>query len=794
MSLATSGGMSMSAGAAGGGLAMAHQAQAMVRPAAQPPPGAQIPGATSGLGGPPGLCAALGADLVDKNQLSMRQAKNMSHLPVVAIDIYGTDPMVASFPPKPEEPDLSLRATIVGKLQAEVSFKKNEESHKVLRKYLSKDKSYEDLKKSSLSASNGDEVITLKKPHQWMGMRRLQDTPDFVKDNNHVVKASSNNTGGAIAAISEEASLECLHVTNGTLDGLSAPKEDDFDRVVYKIRLANSKKALTVLPEEATNLILAMAQTSVARKNALEDDPLDYPLALALPAWACHDTSMEAWMDSVPGAVFFQRSIAALCGALLPPLKEPQNALLTRITNVTRALLSEHQRRNDGTEFDYEPLVVIAGITNDGIECTAVQISNIQENIPSCVFGNYKILCNVSYPTVSGLEKVEDCMQKVYNIIGDVAPELDGPVGIVSYATNKDQLSGLTKKLESSRKNLDTWEKVPVLPARLDCVATGIAILGGVTHGRLARLYTAASGKPKPALALQISNVAPTEVGVRMSYKKGVWAPVKTIFAFDRRVPAGPYGIDLTAAQCAAYLQVGAGDQYAWDSDELTDAVDTALKDIEGKEGIPKREVAALAFKIQIVQRLTRDSDWVNVGGETMPLTKTEYEGEKEKLIACEHIVLELSVNSTGAITQSLVGKLESVVQAVVTSRNSKIRYWIGIILAIAFFGGFLLKSYWEESVFERDTRRLLEYYKHAMPGSLSDGDRQNARYLVWKYRGKAKVLWRRLEKKYDIPVLMAHEWEDWVDPNAKEEEEIVEEVDLDLDEQDDEDDSKKDL
>jgi len=789
MSLAASGGMSAGA-AVGGGLAMAHQAQAMVRPSAQPPPGAQIPGSLGG-GGPPGLCAALGADLVDKNQLSMRQAKNVSHLPVVAIDIYGTDPMVASFPPKPEEPDLSTRATIVGKLQAEVSFNKNEDSHKILRKYLSKDKSYEDLRKSSLCASKGGNATTLEKPHQWMGMRRLQDTPDFIKDNNPVVKASSNGVGGATAAISEEASLECVHVTNGTLDGVSAPKGDDFDRVVYKIRLANSKKAVTMLPEEATNLILAMAQTSVARKNAIEEDPLNYPVALALPAWACHDAAMEAWMDSVPGAVYYQRSVAALCGALQPTMQEPQNALLTRITKVTKALLTEHQRRNDGTNFDYEPLVVLVGVTDDGIECTAAQVSDVQENTPSCVFSNFKILCNVSYPTNSGLEKIEDCMQKLYNIIGEVAPELDGPVGIVSYATNKDQLSGLMKKLESCRANLDTWEKVPILQARLDCVAIGTATLGAVTHGRLARLTTGASGKAKPALALQIHDVAPTEVGVRMSYKTGIWAPVKTIFAFDRRVPAGPYGIDLSAAQCAAHLQVGAGDKFDWDSDALSDAIDAALKDVEGKEGIPKREAAALCFKIQIVQKLTRDSDWVNVGDEAMPLTKTEYEGEKEKLIACENIMLELSVNSTGVITQSFVGQLETVVQAVVTSRNSRIRYWIGIILAIAFFGGFLLKSYWEERVFKRDTNRLLTYYKHALAGSMADGDKQNAKYLVWKYRGKANVLWRRLEKKYNIPVRHAHEWEDFVAENEKEEE--IEEENLDLDDLDN-DDAKQDL
>ena len=116
--------------------------------------------------------------------------------------------------------------------------------------------------------------------------------------------------------------------------------------------------------------------------------------------------------------------------------------------------------------------------------------------------------------------------------------------------------------------------------------------------------------------------------------------------------------------------------------------------------------------------------------------------------------------------------------QATVSARNSTLRYWIGIILAVAFFGGFLVKSYWEEAVFERDTRRLLAYYKHVLPGSIQDGDEHNARYLVWKYRGKKEKLWRMLEKKYGEPCLHADEWPDKEEQAAGEEE--PEEQDLD--------------
>ena len=101
----------------------------------------------------------------------------------------------------------------------------------------------------------------------------------------------------------------------------------------------------------------------------------------------------------------------------------------------------------------------------------------------------------------------------------------------------------------------------------------------------------------------------------------------------------------------------------------------------------------------------------------------------------------------------------ESVVQANTSARNSTIRYYVGIFLAIAFFGGFLVKSWWEDRVFQRDTRRLLAYYKNVIPGSLSDGDLHNARYLAYKYRNKKEKLWKNLEKKYGFPVLLEHEW-----------------------------------
>jgi hypothetical protein len=97
-------------------------------------------------------------------------------------------------------------------------------------------------------------------------------------------------------------------------------------------------------------------------------------------------------------------------------------------------------------------------------------------------------------------------------------------------------------------------------------------------------------------------------------------------------------------------------------------------------------------------------------------------------------------------------------------------------LAAILFFGGFMVKSYVEERVFERDTKRLLAYYKHVVPGSIMDGDEHNARYLVWKYRGKKDKLWKRLETKYGEPVLGIHEYPE--EEEVAEEEQDVENLD----------------
>ena len=102
-----------------------------------------------------------------------------------------------------------------------------------------------------------------------------------------------------------------------------------------------------------------------------------------------------------------------------------------------------------------------------------------------------------------------------------------------------------------------------------------------------------------------------------------------------------------------------------------------------------------------------------------------------------------------------------SVVQADKTARSSALQFYGTILFCILFFGGFFVKSYLEDAIFQRDTRRLLAYYKRSVPGSMHDGDEHSARYLVYKYRNKKAKLWARLEKKYGYP--MPEDWDAFV-------------------------------
>lgn len=649
MSLATAGGGlgGMGGGAAGGGLTMAHQASAMARPMAPTHPSGSIP--DSGIAPPSSAAAALGADLVDKNQqLSLQQVKDLSRMPLVAVDLYATEPHVAAFPPKPKDADEAeaVAPYLVGKMKDKVALKTTEVSHKTFRKWLSQSKGYLDLKADVLAKLDDASAVVIESPQHWLGLRRLEDAPKDLR--NKVAHDDSSSP-----AIAEESSQELgITMANGTLDG-SIPQGDDFDRVVGKLRLHPSKKALTVLPEELTGLLMKIARHHVARHNQVgeEDEDIDtYPCCVAVPAVYCNDSSVESLLDATGGTgVVFQRSICALEGALLPsPDQNKPNLLLAHLGKVLQELHKEHQKKllkNPDLVFEDDMLLLLTGVTKDCAECTAVQISGTRAD---GMWGQFKVLTNVSYRHEKPESIVDKCISELFDTLDTVAPEVAGPVAMVSYGTVAEQKT-IETKWDRLKKSLEDWEQVPYFSSRPEAVALGIAVMGAVSHGRITTTVHVPGKKPKADLAIQVHNVAPAAVGVMMNYHGGAedkWLPVKTIFDFDRRVPAGPYQIDLVAAECAVYRS---------NKGELSDeALLKAIKDNEGAKFIPVREEAALNLRVQILQKLTRDGEWKKIGDTMSPLV---YLDKDEKKVACEKIVLELSLGPTGMITQGLAGE-----------------------------------------------------------------------------------------------------------------------------------------
>ena len=632
---------------AGGGLALAHHANAVARPAApNVPPGASAPFGAA----PPGSVAALGADLVDKQQqISLKQVKDLAELPLVAIDLYASEPTVASFPPKPKDPTEEVHPSLVGKMKDKIALRSTEASRKTFRKWLSKSKGYQDLLADSLGKFDDESAVVIESPQKWLGLRRLHDAPTYLKDD--VVEDDS-----ATPAIAEEASQGVgVTMENGTLDG-SVPQGDDFDRVVCKVRLVSSKKALTVLPEEVLQLVLNQAQYHVARKvkaDLEDEDIVNYPCCVAVPAAYCNDPAIEALLDATGGTgVVFQRSVAALAGALLPSREEAKpNLFLEQIGQVLKAKHKEFQKeqiKNSNATFEEDLTVLLTGVTNDSVECTAIQISSPQNDNLSCLYGNFKVLCSVSYRHKEPLSIINKCISELFEALDATAPEADGPIGMLSYGSASEQKT-IHAKWDKLKKGLEDWEEVPHFYTKTDAVALGTSVLGAVSHGRLYITVQVPGKKPKAELAIRIQNVAPVAVGVMMNYhggQKDKWTPIKTIFDFDRRVPAGPHQIELSAAESAVYRS---GTLKLSEEDLLK-----AIKDNEGSKCIPKREEAALNLRVQILQKWTRDGEWKKIGDVMSPLITVD---KDENETACEKLVLELSLGATGLITNSLVGE-----------------------------------------------------------------------------------------------------------------------------------------
>jgi hypothetical protein len=444
-------------------------------------------------------------------------------------------------------------------------------------------------------------------------------------------------------------------IVGGALDG-SDPKGDDFDRVVYKVRLQEGKKAMSLLPEEAVQLLLHQAQFHVASKNKtnLDDEEIvDYPCAVAIPAWASHDASIEALHDATSHTgVFFQRSVCALAGSLLQTPDGSSNPVLERLEKVREALGKDFRRRkaeDPGASFNDDVLLVLLGMTHDGFEATAIQVSHIQPALRTCLFGNFKVLANVSYQDNDPLSRMAQSLKELENAIDLTAPEADGPAGILTYGT-KDLQEKMKTKWERVKSEQVEWTNVPLFTTKSDVVTMGTAMLGAVTHGRQSVLVDK-GGKTKADLGLRVQNVSPCAVGVRINYHGGdpkQWEPIKVIFDFDRRIPAGPYAVELVASECVVHRN---GPKGLSDEDFLK-----AAKENEAAACIPKREEAALELRVEVLQKWTRDGQWKRVGDTMEPLVKLQGDADDEKRIACERVALEISLGVTGMLTSNMVG------------------------------------------------------------------------------------------------------------------------------------------
>jgi hypothetical protein len=665
MSLATTGGGGLGGAGGGGGLIMAHPGGAVGRVAAPPQPAATSFTGT-GTGAPPSA-AVLGADLLDKNQLSLRQVKNVSHLPIVAIDLHGSAPEVAYFPKKPEDPSKGIPPISVGKISTDVALRPGEASHKMLRKFLAKSRGFPALKEEVLAMPNNgskttssSDAIVITKPQCWLGLRRVADAPSFLRDN----KAVAIDEDSSSPAISEEASANVgLTVTNSTIDG-SPSNHDDYDRVVFKVRLCESKEAISILPEEAMEIVVQAGRYLVAAKcvdEHTEEEIADYPLAVALPAYAFADAAVDALSDALgnSGSIIVQRNVAALAGALLPSLDGKLTKILQRLNAVQQALHTQHQQtliRDPAAIPPDDIMLLVIGMTPEGVETTAIQISAAGVENIACLFGNFRVIANVSYLDANPLSRLQQCGTELEAAMDNIAPEADGPAAVIFCGSAIDQKT-LAAKWDSVKN--DEWKNVPVFASAVDAIAKGCSVLAAVSHGRLSRIAKAGGGgsaKPRAELGIRVQNVAPVAVAVRMNYFGGQadkWdSEMKMVFDFDRQIPAGPYALDFKASEIAAHRST-AGKVLS--DEDFTKEV----KQFEGAKGIPLREEAALNFRIQVMQKWTRDGEWKPVGDIMEPLVKetTEKDGKTTKRDACEEVRLELTLGVSGMLTSSLIGE-----------------------------------------------------------------------------------------------------------------------------------------
>jgi len=796
MSLATAG-----LGGGGGGLSLAAAAHSIPRPNIQGPQIAARP-PVLGVDGPK-KPRSKGSNPIDK-------------FPVISYDLYGTGEVVYCPPYNAdEEKDLICLGRIGGSSTPSIYLKRSEASYKALKKLLTKGNSIEFydrvLKECWVEKGDGDDILMIPEPNLLLGARRISEVDEVtlskyeVVSNNeeeNLVTVENSNLANAIEPLlpANKNSKHHVMIRDQTLDGSSEIKNDDFDRVAFQVHLHDKKKPLFLLPEDAVSILLAkirkmVYQDLVTRYNLEDDDIIncymDYPMSIPIPGWNLSDASAEAHLEAINifsntthQEIQSHRCVSAFVGEMLSNLSEEKvekgnfTKLYNIINNVMMKLQIEAEKRrktgnDEGDAFDNDklPFIHFIGVTSSGIEGLSVQVTS---------HDHYKCLSQTNYQCSDPFSKLETIMIELQSSVSKLLPNSNHtPCAVVTFGPVSQQIKMHTEiKTFIKQKNqsmLSPLEKTPLILSKEEVIACGAAYLASSKLRRLETIYR----------SIDIKYISNTAVGIVVSYpsdkktkgNEDISNKMKIIFDYDRRIPAGPYNMEFSAAECVAMME----------------CQEPSLHDIEkkytNKKYIPQREKAAKKLKLQIFQQLQRGGKWIPIGNVMFPLTKKEDKKDLVKeqdneednfdIIAIEKSTLELSLTSHGIIVVSMVRDLQTVVQAAKSLRRSTFQYYLLLLLSILFFGGFLIKSYWEEYIFERDTKRVLNYYKKVLPGSLHDGDEYHARFMVYKYGGKKHLLWKRLEKKYGEPVS-----ETW-DEDEEEKTEIEDEELTDLDEND---------
>lgn len=743
--------------------AMAHNTAVMPHKAAAANTGnfesaGPAPAASSGGRGGDGLL----------NLASSKQISNVEEQPLVTIDLFGNG-AVRFVPPEGLREEKEPIGKVAGRVPSSLSFRKNEASYKAVKKMLSKGGEEDFLRVFNdalviAPSSNDDGCITVPDPALLLGVRRVSHlSEDTKKRYPHDSSPSKSSTAGAIEPVTHP-----FQIRDQTLDGGSVPRGNDYDRVVIQLDLLpGKKKPLILLPEDAVMILLHYGRKLVydVLKKKMGDDAVsggwsEYPLSVPLPPAGRSDPMVETLVEMGLSMSLLHNSAAVV----LNDHFSGENKSLRACVGARMTALSM-----DEEEEGLAPVIyLVSDNVSGGVDVTVIRIG-----IP-CEDGTntYTVVSEVSGEINSAFQEAIDCADKYLQ-------ENEGtPCCVATYGSKPSQ-TAMQKSLKPLLKQMtvtmpadkrSTKEVHPILVStNEDAAVEGSSILFGLQYQRL------------EGAAPQFKYVTVTAVGIAVTYEGGEVDKdnIKIIFDIDRRVPAGPYQIDYTAAECASVR-----------AKKTIDVEEEDVAKYKGFKNIPLREDAAKRLRVQVVQKMRSSGEWIEVGDVMKPLlNEKEDDGDKEGGTCIENSRLELSLGENGVITNRLIKEGDSIVQANKSERWSKISKYLWIAFAILFFGGFMFKSWYEDRVFQRDVKRLLEYYKHVVPGSFNDGDLHNARYLVYKYRHKKKRLWKGLEVKYNVAI--PDSWPEEEEEEHKEEEDD-EEIDLDSDDHKKEEESGK--